>query len=163
MRSADLEEKPVCAFELAVGGELGCPRTDVGSFVNLICARTLDRVGVCPDWQTEAIASSTTCVAAYTGGPNVPNFGKAALAWVTRLASAAIAVMSGANDETYEPGDRDALESSPSVPRSQPADARGPIVPKLLAVARGISQGRMTTSIGGVTLRTSLASWFACR
>src|SRR5438552_18727835 len=88
-----------CASKL-----IGCPRIEVGSFVFLIAASTLARLGVCPALQTDAIASSTTCVAAYTGGPNVPkdpNFCRAALA-IT--ASAGIAVMSGPNADTYEPG-----------------------------------------------------------
>jgi len=44
--------------------EIGCPRIEAGSFVALIAASTLLRLGVCPDLQTDAIASSITCVAA---------------------------------------------------------------------------------------------------
>src|SRR6266480_1471872 len=51
---------------------IGCPRIVAGSFVFLICASTLARLGVWPDLQTAAIASSITCVAAKLGGPNVP-------------------------------------------------------------------------------------------
>src|SRR5713101_8977345 len=51
---------------------IGCPRIEAGSLVFLIAASTLLRLGVCPALQTEAIASSITCVAANTGGPNVP-------------------------------------------------------------------------------------------
>src|SRR5260370_41480904 len=51
---------------------IDCPRIEVGSFVALIAASTLARLGVLPDLQTDAIASSITCVAANIGGPNVP-------------------------------------------------------------------------------------------
>src|SRR5262249_17830844 len=49
--------------------EIGCPRIEAGSFVFLIAASTLARLGVCPDLQTDAIASSITCVAPYTSRP----------------------------------------------------------------------------------------------
>src|SRR5262247_1615766 len=51
---------------------IGCPRIVAGSFVFLIAASTLARLGVWPDLQTAAMALSITCVAANTGGPNVP-------------------------------------------------------------------------------------------
>src|SRR5580700_3080866 len=76
------------------------PRIEVGSSVFLIAASTLLRLGVWPALHTEAIASSITWVAANTGGPNVPNDPYLALAAAAIEASAAIAVMSGPNDET---------------------------------------------------------------
>src|SRR5260221_8087827 len=76
---------------------------EAGSFVVLIAASTLLRLGVLPDLQTDAIASSTTCVAANTGGPNVPKDPYFDFAAATIAASAGIAVMSGPNEETYEP------------------------------------------------------------
>ena len=72
----------------------------VASLVFLIAARTLARVGVWPDLHTEAIAPSTTCVAAYTGGPNVPNVPYFAFAAAAIAASAGIPVMSGPNEDT---------------------------------------------------------------
>ena len=114
------------------------------------------RLGVCPDLQTDAIASSITCVAAYTGGPNVPkdpNFCRAALA-IT--ASAGIAVMSGPNADTYEPLIVNVPgENRPSVPK---------ITAFLCCWARlrpncwafdATCQGRTTTEVSGVTLATS--------
>ena len=53
--------------------------------------------------QTEAIASSMTWVAANTGGPNVPKVPYFDFAWAAMSASAGIAVMSGPNEDTYEP------------------------------------------------------------
>src|SRR6516225_5357227 len=82
---------------------IGCPRIVVASFVFLIAASTLARLGVWPDLQTDAIASSITCCAANTGGPNVPNFPNFANARATSALSAGIAVMSGPNEDTYEP------------------------------------------------------------
>src|SRR5258707_5930728 len=76
---------------------------EAGSFVVLIAASTLLRLGVLRDLQTDAIASSTTCVAANTGGPNVPKDPYFDFAAATIAASAGIAVMSGPNEETYEP------------------------------------------------------------
>src|SRR5260370_8935516 len=52
--------------------EVGWPRVVVDSFVFLIAASTLARLGVCPAWQSDEIASSTTCVAANTGPPTPP-------------------------------------------------------------------------------------------
>src|SRR5215472_17398882 len=140
-----------CASKL-----IGCPRIEVGSFVVLIAASTLARLGVWPDLQTDAIASSTTCVAANTGGPNVPNVQPFALAAATIAASAGMAVMSGPNADTYEP----LIENVPGENR--------PSVPKITAFlcswARlrpncwalvATCQGRTTTDVVGVTLATS--------
>src|SRR5215813_15560572 len=46
---------------------IGWPRIEVDSLVFLIAARTLSRLGVWPALQTEAMASSITCVAAKIG------------------------------------------------------------------------------------------------
>src|SRR5262249_4016897 len=98
--------------------EIGWPRIEAGSFVALIAASTLLRLGVCPDLQTDAIASSITCIAAYTGGPNVPNCPYFCSAALAITASAGIAVMSGPNEDTYEPGMVNVPgENSPSVPK----------------------------------------------
>src|SRR5437016_4018288 len=75
--------------------EIGWPRIDVDSFVCLIAASTLERLGAWPDLHTEAIASSITWVAANTGGPNVPNAPYLDVAADTIELSAGIAVMSG--------------------------------------------------------------------
>src|ERR1700742_2150918 len=83
---------------------MGSPRIDVVSFVALIAATTFPRLGALPLLQTDAIASSITCVAAYTGGPNVPKFGNFLAAATAISLSAGIALMSGPNAETYEPG-----------------------------------------------------------
>src|SRR6266571_3219955 len=48
---------------------IGWPSIEVDSFVFLIAASTLLRLGVCPALQTAEIAWSTTCVAEKTGGP----------------------------------------------------------------------------------------------
>src|SRR5262252_7410611 len=91
---------------------------EVGSLVALTAASTLARLGVCPALHTDAIASSSTCVAANTGGPNVPNEPYLAFAAAAIDASAAIPLISGPKDDTYElamvkvPG-----ENSPSVPK----------------------------------------------
>src|SRR5262249_60389885 len=85
---------------------IGCPRIVVGWSVFLICASTLARLGVWPDLQTAAMAWSITCVAANTGGPNVPNEPNFAFAAEAIAESAGIAVMSGPNEDTYEPLDR---------------------------------------------------------
>src|SRR5947209_7221969 len=91
---------------------------EVGSLVFLIAASTLPRLGVCPALQTDAMASSTTWVAANTGGPNVPNDPYFDFAAETIVASAGIAVMSGPNEDTYEPEMVNALgENRPSVPK----------------------------------------------
>ena len=98
--------------------EIGWPRIEVDSLVCLIAASTLLRLGVCPDLQTDAIASSITCVAAYTGGPKVPNDPYYALAAAAIATSAGIAVMSGPNEDTYEPVMLNVPgENSPSVPK----------------------------------------------
>src|SRR5216683_7640162 len=135
---------------------IGCPRIEVGSLVFLIAASTLLRLGVWPDLQTEAIASSITWVAAKVGGPNVPNDGYFAVASATIDASAGIALMSGPNEDTYEP-----------LIVNVPGENR-PSVPKITAVlccwARlrpnccafdATCHGRTTTVVAGVTLATS--------
>src|SRR6266851_5703022 len=97
---------------------IGCPRIVAGSLVFLIAASTLARLGVWPDLQTEAIASSTTCVAAKVGGPNVPKEPYFAFAAAAIAASAGIPVMSGPNEDTYEPLIANVPgENSPSVPK----------------------------------------------
>src|SRR5215472_1856189 len=135
---------------------IGCPRIVVASFVCLIAASTLLRLGVLPDLQTEAIASSITCVAANTGGPNVPNDPYFALAAATIAASAGIPVMSGPNEDTYEPLIVNVPgENRPSVPK---------ITAFLCCWARlrpnccafvATCQGSTTTDVVGVTLATS--------
>src|SRR5215475_3131072 len=88
------------------------------SLVALTAASTLARVGVLPDLQTDAIASSSTCVAANTGGPNVPNEPYLAFAVATIDSSDAMPVMSGPNDDTYEPAIVNVPgENRPSVPK----------------------------------------------
>src|SRR3984957_3615942 len=79
---------------------IGWPRIEVGSFVFLIAARTLLRLGVWPALHTEAIASSITCVAANTGGPNVPNDPYLAFAAAAGEGSGGIGVGGGQKDET---------------------------------------------------------------
>src|SRR5258708_40261917 len=67
---------------------IGWLRMVVASFVFLIAASTLARLGVWPDLQTDAIASSITCCAANTGGPYVPKLPDLALAAAAIAASA---------------------------------------------------------------------------
>ena len=106
--------------------------------------------------QTEAIASSITCVAANTGGPNVPKDPYLAFAAAAIAASAGIAVMSGPNEDTYEPLIVNVPgENRPSVPKITAflccwARSR----PNCWALA-AICQGRTTTDMAGVTLATS--------
>src|SRR5258708_9642097 len=76
---------------------------EAGSFVVLIAASTLLRLGVLPDLKTDAIASSTTCVAANTGGPNVPKDPYFDFAAATIAPSAGSARMSRPNQEATEP------------------------------------------------------------
>src|SRR5579863_1331226 len=136
--------------------EIGWPRMEVGSLVCLIAARTLARLGICPALHTDAMASSITCVAANTGGPKVPNDPYLAVAAAAIAASAGIPVMSGPNEDTYEP----AMVNTPGENR--------PSVPKITAVlcswARSrpncwacvaTCQGRTTTESAAVTLATS--------
>src|SRR4249920_171116 len=129
---------------------------EVGSFVFLIAASTLARLGVWPALQTDAIASSTTWVAANTGGPNVPNDPYFALAAWAIAESAAIAVMSGPNEDTYEPLMVNVPgENSPSVPKITAflcCWAR--LRPNCWAFA-ATCQGSTTTEVSGVTLATS--------
>src|SRR6516225_893968 len=135
---------------------IGCPRIVVASFVFLIAASTLLRLGVWPDLQTDAIASSITCVAAYTGGPNVPKFPNFCRAALAIAASAGIAVMSGPNEDTYEPLIVNVPgENSPSVPKITAflcCWAR--FRPNCWALA-ATCQGSTTTDMSGVTLATS--------
>ncbi len=64
------------------------------------------------------MASSMTWVAAKTGGPKVPNVPYLAFAVAAIDASAGIPVMSGPNDDTYEPLIENVPgENRPSVPR----------------------------------------------
>src|SRR5690242_8912659 len=145
-----------CALSPCESKLIGCPRIEVGSFVFLIAASTLARLGVCPALQTDAIASSITCVAANTGGPNVPNAPNFALAAWAIAESAAIAVMSGPNEDTYEPAIVNVPgENSPSVPK---------ITAFLCCCARfrpncwafaATCHGRTITEVAGVTLATS--------
>src|SRR5206468_6424178 len=120
-----------------------------------MAASTLARLGVWPDLQTEAIASSTTCCAANTGGPNVPKLPYLALAAAAIAASAGIAVMSGPNEDTYEP-----------LMVNVPGEIR-PSVPKITAFMccwarlrpnccafEATCQGRTTTDMAEVTLVT---------
>src|ERR687888_205804 len=103
--SSSLNVKNLAPIRSPCGVNLiGWPRIDSGWFVFLICSRTFDRDGVSPFLHTAAMASSTTCMAAYTGGPNVPNEPNFDFALVTISASEGMLVMSGANEETYEPG-----------------------------------------------------------
>src|SRR5262249_15727940 len=105
--------------------------------------------------QTEAMASSITCVAAKIGGPNVPK-DPSFFAAATIDASAGMPLMSGPNEETYEP---DAVnvpgEKRPSVPRITAflcCWARsGPNCRALAATCHG----KTTTEVAGVTLATS--------
>jgi hypothetical protein len=83
---------------------IGCPRIEVGSFVFLIAASTLARLGVCPDLHTAAIASSITCVAAKVGGTFGGALNPRAVAAAEIALSAGILVMSAPNMDTYEPG-----------------------------------------------------------
>src|SRR6516225_1648707 len=135
---------------------IGCPSIVVASFVFLIAASTLARLGVWPDLQTDAIASSITCCAAYIGGPNVPKLPYLALAAAAIAASAGIAVMSGPNEDTYEPLIVNVPgENRPSVPKITAflcCWAR--LRPNCCALA-AICQGRTTTVVAGVTLATS--------
>src|ERR1700730_10015288 len=78
---------------------IGSPRIVAGSFVFLIAASTLARLGVWLDMQPAAIASSTTCVAAKVGGPDTPK-NPCAFAAATIAASAGSAVMSVPNEDT---------------------------------------------------------------
>src|SRR5215471_21397871 len=97
---------------------IGCPRIVAGSSVFLIAASTLARLGVWPDLQTAAIAWSITCVAANTGGPNVPKDPYFVFASAAIALSAGIAVMSGPNEDTYEPLMVNVPgENRPSVPK----------------------------------------------
>src|SRR5262249_25531193 len=111
---------------------------------------------VWPALQTAAMASSTMCVAAYTGGPNVPKDPNFAFAAAASGASAGIAVMSGPNEETYEPLIVNVPgENRPSVPEITAflcCWAR--LRPNCWALA-AICQGRTTTVVVGVTLATS--------
>src|SRR5499433_1048608 len=135
---------------------IGCPRIVVGWSVFLICASTLARLGVWPDLQTAAMAWSITCVAANTGGPNVPKEPNFAFAAAAIAESAGIAVMSGPNEDTYEPLIVNVPgENSPSVPKIRAflcCWAR--LRPNCWALA-AICQGRTTTVVAGVTLATS--------
>src|SRR5499427_3376694 len=135
---------------------IGCPRIVVASFVFLMAASTLARLGVWPDLQTDAIASSITCCAANTGGPNVPKLPYLDLASAAITLSAGIAVMSGPNDDTYEPLMVNVPgENRPSVPKITAflcCWAR--LRPNCCAFA-AICQGRTTTVVAGVTLVTS--------
>src|SRR5947208_11630356 len=129
---------------------------EVGSFVFLIAASTLARLGVCPALQTDAIASSTTWVAANTGGPNVPNEIFFALAAATIAASSGIAVMSGPNADTYEPEIVNVPgENRPSVPKITAflcCSAR--FFPNCCAFA-ATCHGSTTSVVFGVTLATN--------
>src|SRR6185437_10603972 len=131
-------------------------RIEVGSSVVLIAASTLARLGVWPDLQTEAIASSMTCVAANTGGPNVPKFPYFAFAVAAISWSAGIPVMSGPNEDTYEPLIENVPgENSPSVPKITAflcCAAR--LRPNCWALA-ATCHGSTTTEVDGVTLATS--------
>src|SRR5215471_14075392 len=135
---------------------IGCPRIVTGWFVFLICASTLARLGVWPDLQTAAIASSITCVAAKVGGPNVPKEPYLAFAAAAIGASARIPVMSGPKVDTYEPLIVKFFGSyRPSVPKIRAflcCCAR--LWPNCWALA-AICQGRTTTVVAGVTLATS--------
>src|SRR6516162_3397969 len=135
--------------------EIGWPRIVVASLVCLIAARTLLRLGVCPDLHTDAMASSITCVAAYVGGPKVlkpPHF---AVAAATIAASAGTALMSGPNVDTYEPLIvNDFGSNRPSVPK---------ITADLCCCCRfrpnccaftANCHGSTTTVVSGVTLAT---------
>src|SRR5690348_4672204 len=132
---------------------IGCPRIESGSSVCLIAASTLARLGVWPDLQTEAIASSITWVAANTGGPNVPKAPYFAFAAAAMALSEAIAVMSGPNDDTYEPAIENVPgEKSPSVPKITAflcCWAR--FRPNCWALA-ATCHGSTTTEVDGVTL-----------
>src|SRR5262249_60342522 len=68
-----------------------------------MAAITLLRLGVWPDLQTDAMASSITWVAANTGGPNVPKLPNLDLASVAITLSAGNAGMSRPNEGTDEP------------------------------------------------------------
>src|ERR1700748_2392376 len=112
--------------------------------------------GGTPDLQNDAIASSITCVAAYTGGPNVPKFPNFCRAALAITASAGIAVMSGPNEDTYEPLIVNVPgENRPSVPKITAflcCWAR--FRPNCWAFA-ATCQGRTTTEVSGVTLATN--------
>src|SRR5579859_8076815 len=134
---------------------IGCPRIELDSLVAFTAASTLLRLGV-PDLHADAIASSSTWVAAYVGGPNVPNFGNTDVACWTSEASAGMPRMSGPNVETYEPGIvKVPGESVPSVPT---------IVTFLCCSARflpncsafgAICHGSTATVMSGVNFATS--------
>src|SRR5437016_9520768 len=96
-----------------------------------------------------------TWVAANTGGPNVPYFGYLALAAAAIAASAGIAVMSGPNAETYEPGivnDDDCVPSVPKIVAFLCCSAR--FLPNCCALA-ATCHGRTTTLVLPLTFATS--------
>src|SRR6476620_6428223 len=129
---------------------------EAGSFVVLIAASTLLRLGVCPDLQTDAIASSITCVAAYTGGPNVPNDPNFCAAALAITASAGIAVISGPNEDTYEPLMVNVPgENSPSVPKITAFLCCWARLRPNCCAFEATCQGSTTTVVAGVTLATS--------
>src|SRR5260370_30667234 len=128
---------------------------DDGSFVVLIAASTVLRVGVLPDVKTDAIAWSTTCVAANTGGPNVPKDPYFDFAAATIAASAGIAVMSGPNEETYEPLIVNVPgEKRPSVPKITAFLCCWARLRPNCCALEATCHGSTTTVVAGVTLAT---------